>query len=72
MTTVEAIREDRERREAVAAERASKLKPGGDYYASGKAVIERTHGYPVAVYCESHWDACLVLLAIPKIEGKAE
>lgn len=65
--SVEAIRAERERREAVAAERAAKLKPG-DYYADGNEV--REHGTRATVAtCESHWDACLVMLAAPKKEG---
>lgn len=63
--TVEAIREERERREAAAAERAAKLDAGLDLYADGKTVRERGR---VIVECETHWDACLVLLAYGKAE----
>lgn len=69
--SVEAIRIERERREAVAAERASQLEPG-DYYASDNFVMVRPPVGSVlgtvAVACETHWDACLVLLAIGKAD----
>ncbi len=61
MSSVDAIRVERERREAVARERAAKL-PAGDYYADGWDVCE--HGGRLVLQCESHWDACLVLLAL--------
>lgn len=61
--TVDDIRRERETREQRAIERASKLAPDGDYYASGTAVLHR--GFGKVVECESHWDACLVLLALP-------
>lgn len=61
--------ETREVREARAAERAAQLEPGS-YYASDHFVMLRAPGGSVlgtaAVACESHWDACLVLLAMRK------
>lgn len=66
---VEAIRALREMREARAATRAEQLEPG-DYYASDNFVMVRAPVGSalgtVAVTCESHWDACLVLLALGK------
>ncbi len=69
--SVEQIRAEREAREAIAAERASQLEPG-DYYASDNFVMVRPPVGSVlgtvAVTCESHWDACLVLLALGKAD----
>ncbi len=61
------ITAERLQREAKAAERASQLEPG-DYYAADNNVmvhppVGSTFG-TVAIQCESHWDACLVLLAL--------
>ena len=52
---------ERQSREQRAAERAASLPEGMDLYASGPAV--RDAGGGLAVACETHWDACLVLLA---------
>ena len=62
--TPEQVRINRELREARASIRAAKLPPG-DYSAYGNQVICNESHNPV-VECESHWDACLVLLAINK------
>lgn len=59
--TVEQIRAQREMREARAAERAKTLGPG-DYFAFDNFVCSRVSRQAV-MECESHWDACLVLLA---------
>lgn len=48
-------------REARAAARAAKL-PKGEYYAASNDVVNRETRKP-AVCCETHWDACLVLIA---------
>jgi hypothetical protein len=56
------IRAERIERYERAADRAAKLAPG-DYYASNNDVVERTAG--VVLTCETHWDACLVMLAAP-------
>lgn len=70
--TVKAIRVERERREAVARDRAAALQPGSDLYADGFYVMGRyldrfdNMTRKVVVECESHWDACLVLLAYGK------
>lgn len=61
--SVQEIKSDRERREAIAADRAAKLPAGLDIYADGNAVRERGR---LVLRCESHWDACLVLLAYGK------
>ncbi len=61
--TVEAVRLERERREAVALERAETLAPGLEIYADGNNVAEAG---VALIACESHWDACLVLLAYGK------
>lgn len=71
--SVEAIRIERERREAVASQRAAEIPDfwKGELYASGNSVVGR---YPegclprgeILVTCETHWDACLVLLAYGK------
>lgn len=60
------ITADRLHREARAAERAATLPPG-DYFADGHNVA-RWNGCTAepVVKCESHWDACLVLLARSK------
>lgn len=72
IVTVEDIRKDRERREIRAIERADQLEPG-DYYASDNFVCVRSPQGSifgtVAVECETHWDAVLVLIALSK-EGK--
>lgn len=56
---------DRIARENRAAARA-KLIPPGDYSAYDSDVICNATMQTI-VQCESHWDACLVLLAIPKL-----
>jgi hypothetical protein len=62
--TPEQVRINRELREARAAIRAEKLPPGY-YSAYNNQVICNVSHKPV-MGCESHWDACLVLLAINK------
>jgi len=58
--------EERKAREARAAQRAATLQPG-DYHACDKFVARFTAGQTERmIECESHWDACLVLLAIGK------
>lgn len=60
--TVEQVRADREARERRAAERAKDIPPG-EYHAYDNFVVcNRT--YETVVECETHWDACLVLIAI--------
>jgi hypothetical protein len=59
----------REAREKRATERAAVLPLGMDLYASGSAV--RSQGGGLAVACETHWDACLVLLAYGKLAREA-
>jgi len=69
--TVEQVRIEREMREARAAERAATIPDfwKGALYADGNCVKGR---YPegclpraeIIVRCETHWDACLVLLAL--------
>lgn len=61
--SIEQVRIDREDREVRAKERASILPPG-DYYAYDNFVYERQLGE--VMECESHWDACLVMMATPK------
>jgi len=56
------ISADRKAREARAKERAASL-PAGDYHAANSDVVNSETRAPV-LECESHWDACLVLLAI--------
>ena len=63
MVTVAEIRAERERREAVAQERASKLPPG-DYYASGPWLCR--HGAGGVLKCETHIDAVMVIVRAPK------
>lgn len=56
-------------REERAAKRARLLDVGGDYSAYDNDVVSYNHLYQrveVAVSCETHWDACLVLLALGK------
>lgn len=71
--TVEQVTEQRLRRERKAAERASQLEPG-DYYASGNFLMRRMPGASavgsVVMECETHWDACLVMIAIKQEPGK--
>jgi len=65
--SVEAIRAEREANEAKAAERAASLLPGLDLYADGNCVKSRSpEGVRTVLVCESHWNACLVLLAYGK------
>jgi hypothetical protein len=64
MTTLDQIRGDRIAQYERANDRAAKLAPG-DYYASSCDVVERTAGVILTV--ETHWDACLVMLAAPKL-----
>jgi len=70
--TVEAIRAEREANEATAAIRAAALRPGLDLYADSKYVMSRVIGLDdklttsAVIECESHWNACLVLLAYGK------
>lgn len=62
--SVESVKEEREMREKRAKERAMTLPPG-DYHASDEFVVN-TKTYEAVMECESHWDACLVLIAIPR------
>jgi len=66
---VEQIRIEREAADARAAKRADQLEPG-DYYASNNFLMVRSPQGSVlgtvAVACESHWGACLVMLALHK------
>lgn len=62
--TADQIRIEREEKETEAL-RIARTLPQGDYYASGKHVVNRATLERV-VKCKSHWDACSVLLAIPK------
>lgn len=60
------IRLEREER---AARRDRMLDVDGDYSAYNNDVVLYNHLYQrveVAVSCETHWDACLVLLALGK------
>lgn len=74
MNTIEQIRLERLMHEEVADKRAAALPPG-DYYASGHHVMRRVRSDEPMVgsvasvnvmKCESHWDACLVVLRAPK------
>ncbi len=65
MATIEQIKAEREEREAVAHIRAQALEPG-DYYASGEMVMDHKTRQPVCI-CETHWDACLVMLYARKV-----
>ena len=62
--TVEEIRIERENRERIAAEIASTLPDGEDYFAIGHDVAKMVNGQIFTVHqCKSHWDACLVIIA---------
>ena len=69
MTRADQIAAERVRNEALASERAAGLQPGLDLHASNSDVC-RWNGSTseVVVSCESHWQACLVLLAYGKSE----
>jgi len=60
--TVEQVRADREARERRANERAKDIPPG-NYHAYDNFVVNSDTRATV-VECETHWDACLVLIAI--------
>lgn len=60
--TVEQVRADREAREQRAKERAKDIPPG-NYHAYDNFVVNSDTRESV-VECETHWDACLVLIAI--------
>jgi hypothetical protein len=62
---VNAVRTHRERKEEEAALIAAAIPPG-DYYASGRNVIERGSAGKVVCECETHTDAVRVLLRIAK------
>ena len=62
--TPEQVRINRELRESRAEIRAAKLPPG-DYSAYNNFVSDNAT-LECVMTCESHWDACLVLLAINK------
>lgn len=67
--TAEDVKAERETREARARSRANLLDIDGDYHASGNDVVSYNHLYQrceVATQCESHWDACLVLIELGK------
>lgn len=68
--TADQIRIEREAREAKAAERAATLPPGEHYHASDNhvAFYDRVDGICRVMECETHWDACLVLLAYGRLE----
>jgi len=57
-------KDEREAAEARASERATGL-PEGDYFANSHFVAKHTpeRGIENVLECETHWDACLVLLA---------
>ena len=59
--SLDRIRQQRLDQENRAKDRAAGL-PKGDYYADGKDCVDRISGARVA--CESHWDACLVMMAV--------
>lgn len=68
MATLETIRMEREAAEARAKVRAARLDPD-DYFASDNNVCVYNHLYQridIVLECETHWDACLVLLATKK------
>lgn len=67
---VAAITAERIAAEARAVERAASLPPGeyhadGEYVANWERQDDRWQSVGV-IKCESHWDACLVLLALGK------
>lgn len=67
MTTLEQVRADREAREAAAKERASTLEKR-EYFADDNFVSYWENGKAVrAVECESHWDACLTMMAANRL-----
>lgn len=67
--TVDDVRREREAREARAKEVAATMPPG-DYYADD--IYVRRHGDRAIMHaCSTHWDACLVMMAAPKIEPDA-
>lgn len=67
ITTLEDIRTERELREHRAARRAATLNPKLEYHASGNYVARFENNQELMIVgCESHWDACLVLLALPE------
>ena len=67
MMTVEQIRVDREAREAFAKQRASTLDPR-DYFADDNTVSYWENGKAiVALECETHWDACLTMMAANRL-----
>lgn len=67
MKTIGDIRKERERREAVARERAAALPPG-DYFAAGNGLYERSKSLRsrLVLECETHTDAVMVMLVAPK------
>ena len=60
--SVEQVRAEREAREARAREIAATLPPG-EYFAMDNFVVSRTTREKTE--CESHWDVCLVMMAVP-------
>lgn len=64
--SVEQVRAEREAHQANASSVAAKIAPG-DYYADGNCVKSHETGETVFEGI-SHWDACAVMLAIPRSE----
>jgi hypothetical protein len=63
--TAEQVRDARVAREQVAADIAARIGPGS-YCAYENDVVQ--HGtHKVMATCASHWDACLVLLAVGRL-----
>lgn len=65
--TIEAVKRAREHAETRAANIAATL-PDGDYYASSEFAVNRDT--KVHTDCGTHWDACLVMMAANRREGK--
>jgi hypothetical protein len=61
MITAQDIKADRLEREGYASAVAEDL-PDGDYYADGVYCVDRLTGVRTA--CGTHWDACLVMMAV--------
>lgn len=64
--SIEAVKRAREHAETRAANIAATL-PDGDYYADGSDCVERISGARTA--CDTHWDACLVMMAANRREN---
>jgi len=73
MTTLDHIRMDREHREKRAAKIAATL-PLGDYYASDDRLMRHSRdviGGQFVYKAATHWDACLIMLAMADRGDKA-